>query len=114
VLRVALSELDIPYVLVDARALRRNYSRSDLFRLIAQGLSDSLDKIKDLLMGIRGLRVMGVDVEVFWRGSDSLSLVARALEILLSWPSFYVSIFMASCFSSFIHVFSFDSHSSVS
>jgi len=75
VLRVALSELDIPYVLIDARALRRNYSRSDLFRLIAQGLSDSLDKIKDLLMGIRGLRVMGVDVEVSWRESDSLSLV---------------------------------------
>lgn len=75
VLRVALSELDIPYVLVDARALRRNYSRSDLFRLIAQGLSDSLDKIKDLLIGIRGLSVMGVDVEVSWRGSDSLSLV---------------------------------------
>jgi len=75
VLRVALSELDIPYVLIDARALRRNYSRSDLFRLIAQGLSGSLDKIKDLLMGIRGLRVMGVEVEVSWRGSDSLSLV---------------------------------------
>jgi hypothetical protein len=75
VLRVALSELDIPYVLIDARSLRRNYSRSDLFRLIAQGLSGSLDKIKDLLMGIRGLRVMGVEVEVSWRGSDSLSLV---------------------------------------
>jgi len=75
VLRVALIELDIPYILIDARALRRNYSRSDLFRLIAQGLSDSLDKIKDLLMGIRGLRVMGVEVEVSWRGSNSLSLV---------------------------------------
>jgi AAA+ ATPase superfamily predicted ATPase len=74
-LRVALSELDIPYILIDARALRRNYSRGDLFRLIAQGLSDSLNKIKDLLMGIRGLKVMGVEVEVSWRGSDSLSLV---------------------------------------
>jgi AAA+ ATPase superfamily predicted ATPase len=75
VLRVALSELDIPYVLIDARSLRKNYGRGDLFRLIAQGLSGSLDKIKDLLMGIRGLRVMGVEVEVSWRGSDSLSLV---------------------------------------
>jgi AAA+ ATPase superfamily predicted ATPase len=74
-LRVALSELDIPYILIDARALRRNYSRGDLFRLIAQGLSGSLNKIKDLLMGIRGLKVMGVEVEVSWRGSDSLSLV---------------------------------------
>jgi AAA+ ATPase superfamily predicted ATPase len=75
VLKVALNEVDIPAVIVDARGLRRNYSRADLYRLIAHGLTSSLDKLRDLISGIRGIRVMGLEVELSWRGRDSLSLI---------------------------------------
>jgi AAA+ ATPase superfamily predicted ATPase len=74
VLRVALNEIDVPAVIIDARGLRRNYSKADLYRLIAHGLSSSLDRLRDLISGIRGIRVMGFEVELSWRGRDSLSL----------------------------------------
>lgn len=74
VLRVALNEMNIPAVIIDARGLRRNYGRGDLYRLIAHGLSSSLDKLRDLLSNIRGIKVMGLEVELSWRGRESLSL----------------------------------------
>ncbi|MGB9631551.1 MAG: AAA family ATPase [Candidatus Methanodesulfokora sp.] len=73
-LKVALNEIGIPAVMIDARNLKRNYGRRDLYRLIAQGLTSSLDKLRDLISSIRGVRIAGLEVELSWRGRDSLSL----------------------------------------
>ncbi|MGC9153945.1 MAG: AAA family ATPase [Vulcanisaeta sp.] len=74
VINVALNEVGLPYVLIDCRSLRDNYGRPDLYRLISNALSSSLDKLVDVLRRIRGISIMGNTVEIRWRGREQVSL----------------------------------------
>ena len=74
VLNVALSELDLPKVLIDARSLPQNYGVRELYGLLADSLASSLDKFKEVLMRLKGVRVMGYGLELSWRGRDFVSL----------------------------------------
>jgi AAA+ ATPase superfamily predicted ATPase len=72
-LKVALGEIGLPSILIDARGLKSNYGRRELYSKIATSLSSSLDRIKDLI-SIRGVKILGIDVELSWRGRDYLDL----------------------------------------
>ena len=74
VLRVALSEADVPGIIIDARSLRENYGRRDLYRVFARALSSRLDALMDVLKAVRGVKILGGEVELSWRGRDYLSL----------------------------------------
>lgn len=73
-INVAMNELDIPSVILDCRALRSNYTRADLYRLLSNALSSSLDKLRDVLSRISGISIMGNVVEIHWRGRRYVSL----------------------------------------
>ncbi|WP_338604677.1 ATP-binding protein [Sulfolobus tengchongensis] len=73
-LLVALHESKIPYIILDARKLRENYALKDLYSLLSEALSSSLDKLKDVLRKIRGISIMGNYVEISWRGRSYVSL----------------------------------------
>ncbi len=74
ILNVALSELDVPKVLIDARSLPKNYGLRDLYGLVADSLTSSLDKFREVLSRVRGVRILGYGVELSWRGKDFMSL----------------------------------------
>ncbi len=74
IINVALNEAGIPYVIIDCRSLRDNYGRADLYRLISNALSSSLDKLIDVLRMIRGISIMGNAVEIRWRGKEQVSI----------------------------------------
>lgn len=83
VINVALNEADIPYVLIDCRSLRDNYGRSDLYRLISNALSSSLDRLIDVLRRIRGgISIMGNAVEIRWRGGREQVSLAELFDRL--------------------------------
>ncbi|ADY02121.1 hypothetical protein VMUT_1920 [Vulcanisaeta moutnovskia 768-28] len=46
----------LEYLCIDCRSLRDNYSRPDLYRLISNALSSSLDKLVDILRRIKTSR----------------------------------------------------------
>jgi len=75
VLKVALNELDAPYLYLDLRSLE-DYSRPSLYRLLSEALSGILPKWKRLegfLKNIKGVSVYGFKVEFNWK-EESLSL----------------------------------------
>lgn len=74
VLNVALSEVNAVTLIIDCRRLRPNYSRAELYSLFSEALSSRLDRVVDLLRGLRGASIMGSGVELRWRGRDSVSL----------------------------------------
>jgi len=76
VLRVLLSEVDTPFILMDARGLPVNYGLRDLYALLSNGMSNKgfIESMKSILESIRGVRVMGFEVELAWRGRDALPL----------------------------------------
>ncbi|WP_243677813.1 ATP-binding protein [Vulcanisaeta distributa] len=83
VINVALNEVGVPYVLIDCRSLRDNYGRSDLYRLISNALSSSLDKLIDILRRIRGgISIMGNAVEIRWRGGREQINLAELFDRL--------------------------------
>ncbi|WP_243675786.1 hypothetical protein [Vulcanisaeta distributa] len=83
VINVALNELGIPYVLIDCRSLRDNYGRSDLYRLISNALSSSLDKLIDILRRIRGgISIMGNAVEIRWRVGSRSTLLSYLIGLM--------------------------------
>jgi len=65
-------------IYVDMRGVR---CLADLYREIARGISSGLDKLRRLLEGIRGISVAGVEVEIRWRGRDSISLLGLLQEL---------------------------------
>jgi len=74
VLLVALNEVNVDSVLIDCRALKENYGRRELYALFSTAFSSKLDKLRDVLKGIRGVSIMGNYVELKWSGRDYLSL----------------------------------------
>lgn len=73
-LLVALNEIGIDYVIIDCRRLKENYGRQELFNLFSSSFSSVLDKIKDILSGVRGVSIAGSSIEFRWKGRNSLSL----------------------------------------
>ncbi|ESQ24291.1 MAG: putative ATPase (AAA+ superfamily) [uncultured Acidilobus sp. JCHS] len=73
-LLVALNELGRDYILIDARELKANYGRRDLYSLLSKALSSRLSRLADVLRGIRGINIMSNYVEISWRGRDYISL----------------------------------------
>ena len=54
---------------------------ADLYRRIGKGLSLGLGRLRDILENIRGVRILGAEVEIRWRGRDSISLVGLLEEL---------------------------------
>ena len=73
-LNVALNELEVPKVIVDARSLPRNYGLRALYGLLADSLASSLDKFREALTGLRGVKLMSYGLEFSWRGREPVSL----------------------------------------
>ncbi len=73
-LNVFLNEIEYPSVVVDLRDLKPNYGLRDLYGLLSHSLSTRLDKLIDVLKGIRGVKILGMEVELSWKGRDSISL----------------------------------------
>ncbi len=65
-------------IYVDMRGVLRE---SDLYRRISEGLADNIGKMKKLIEGIRGVKVLGVEVEIKWKGKDSISLIGLLEEL---------------------------------
>ncbi len=74
VLRVALNEVDRPKILIDMRGLPENYGRLHLYSKLAEALSRSDNRILRALKRVRGISVLGVEVEITWKGRDMLAL----------------------------------------
>ena len=73
-LQVALNQVKIPYIILDCRKLRENYSRQDIYTLISEGLKSRLDQIRDILARIKGIKIMGNSIEIKWKGKDYVSI----------------------------------------
>ncbi|WP_291767039.1 AAA family ATPase [Caldivirga sp. UBA161] len=69
-----------PYngVYIDLRGVA---TRADLYERLSEGLSSYLSKLRRFIEGIRGIRIMGFDVEIKWRGADSVSLLGLLEEL---------------------------------
>lgn len=80
---VFLNELKAPYILIDARALPVNYGLRDLYTLLSRGMSNQrfISKTRHILERIRGIRIVGFEVEIAWRGRDHIPL-AMLLDYL--------------------------------
>ncbi len=65
-------------IYVDMHGVRRE---PDLYDRISMGITSSMDKLKNIIRGIRGIKVLGVEVMVKWRGKDSISLVGLLEEL---------------------------------
>jgi AAA+ ATPase superfamily predicted ATPase len=74
VMNVALNESKIPFIVIDCRKLKENYSRAELYRVFSEALSSILDKIKEILSRIRGITILGNFVEISWKGRNFVSL----------------------------------------
>jgi len=66
------------HVLMDARGLPSNYGLKDLYSMISSGMSNKgfIEGMKDVLKAIKGLKITGFEVELSWKGRDSVSLPA--------------------------------------
>ncbi len=73
-LLVALNEIGIDHVIIDCRRLKENYGRQELYNLFSNSFSSILDKIRNILSGVRGVSIAGSTVEFKWKGRQSLSL----------------------------------------
>ncbi|QIW25345.1 ATP-binding protein [Sulfolobus sp. S-194] len=74
VLQTALNELNENWILLDCRKLKENYSRRDIYTLIAQSLSRRIDKLKNVLEKINGISILGNQIEIKWKGRNYISL----------------------------------------
>ncbi|WP_054841755.1 ATP-binding protein [Vulcanisaeta distributa] len=69
-----------PYngVYVDLRGV---VTHVDLYERLSEGLSSGLNKLRRVIEGIRGIKIMGFGVEIKWRGTDSISLLGFLEEL---------------------------------
>lgn len=65
-------------VYIDMRGVLRI---ADLYERISEGLSFGIRRLKHYLKSIRGVRVLGLEVEVKWKGRDSISLSGLLEEL---------------------------------
>jgi len=65
-------------VYIDMRGVLRI---ADLYERISEGLSFGIRRLKRYLESIRGVRVLGLEVEVKWKGRDSISLLGLLEEL---------------------------------
>ena len=63
---------------IDMRGVRREL---DLYERISEGLEEGLGKLRRLIEGIRGINIVGVEVEIKYRGKDSISLAGLLEEL---------------------------------
>ncbi|MGC8947883.1 MAG: AAA family ATPase [Thermoprotei archaeon] len=80
-IKVGLNMTGLPYVLIDTRGLRFNYSYKELLRLIEISINSFMEKYKNtrdmllnLLKSIKGVGVYGFNVYFKWGGMDRLDL----------------------------------------
>jgi AAA+ ATPase superfamily predicted ATPase len=77
VLKVALNELEVPYVYLDLRILEEEgYSKVALYRLLSEAFSNTASKwnrLIDHLKSIKGIKAYGFRIELNWR-EESLTL----------------------------------------
>jgi len=78
VLCVLLNELNLPYILIDGRSLPPNYGVRDLYEQLARSMSNPrfLQRMRSVLERVRGVRIVGFEVELTWRGREAVSLTA--------------------------------------
>lgn len=74
VLKTALNELTETSLILDCRKLKENYGRRDIYTLFSEALSSKLNKLKDTLKKIRGISILGNQVELKWSGRDYISI----------------------------------------
>ena len=65
-------------IYIDMRGVLRE---SDLYGRISEGLADNIGKMKSFVEGIRGIKILGVEVEIKWKGKDSISLIGLLEEL---------------------------------
>ncbi len=65
-------------IYIDMRGVSRE---SDLYRRFSMGLSMGIERLRRFLKNIRGIKVMGIEVELKWRGRDSISLTGLLEEL---------------------------------
>jgi len=65
-------------IYIDMRGIRRT---ADLYSRIAESIASRIDQLKSLLKGIRSIRLLGTEVEIRWRGRDSISLAGLLEEL---------------------------------
>ena len=82
VLKVFLKEIERESLLLDARALPPNYGRREFFSLLANSLRPSVPKLAEILKSVRGIRLVGIEVEFEWRrgGTSLVELLDRLNE----------------------------------
>ena len=85
-LRVALNEARIPYVIVDLRGVNPN-SRRDLYLRFQAALNEYLSKnasmftkLKDKLKIIDGVSLSGIGISLSWKNPETLYSLISALE----------------------------------
>jgi AAA+ ATPase superfamily predicted ATPase len=71
VLKVALNELEVPYVYLDLRILEEEgYSKATLYRLLSEAFSNTASKWNKLiehLKSLKGIEAYGFRIEFNWR-----------------------------------------------
>ncbi|MCS7367318.1 MAG: ATP-binding protein [archaeon YNP-WB-062] len=84
VLKVALNELESPYIYLDLRILEEEgYSRASLYRFLSEAFSNAASrwsKLVHYLRGVKGVEVYGFRINFEWR-EESLTLI-RILDKL--------------------------------
>ncbi len=65
-------------VYVDMRGVSRE---RELYERLGEGLAHGKKRLIDFLRSVRGVRVVGVEVELKWRGQDSISLAGLFEEL---------------------------------
>ncbi len=65
-------------IYIDMRGVRR---MADLYRRVGEGLSSRIERLKKFLKDIRGIKILGVEVELKWKGRDSISLLGLLEEL---------------------------------
>ncbi len=65
-------------IYIDMRGVSKT---SDLYERLSRGLSVNIGKLRRFLEGIRGIKVMGLEIELKWRGRDSISLLGLLEEL---------------------------------
>ena len=63
-------------MILDLRSLKPNYGFADLYNLLSKAFTSKLNKFVEILRGIRGVKILGTEIEIRWKGKDSISFSA--------------------------------------